>query len=103
MYFQRSLVVATVVKSSNGRAAFFATVHSASAFVIILLQVFATGGPSGHSAGPWPCMPQCSSFKPNSLASTRPNHDTLSHFQAVCSSSSVSRQRSPPSPWHACS
>ena len=43
MYFQRSLVVASVVKDSNSRAAFFATVYSMSALVTILLQMFATG------------------------------------------------------------
>ncbi len=43
MYFQRSLVIATVVKDSNSRTAFFAVVHSASASATIILQMFATG------------------------------------------------------------
>jgi len=43
MYFQRSLVVATTVSDANDRAAFFATVYSASALLTILLQISATG------------------------------------------------------------
>ncbi|GAX79612.1 hypothetical protein CEUSTIGMA_g7053.t1 [Chlamydomonas eustigma] len=43
MYFQRSLVVASVVKDSNNRTAFFASVYSLSALVTIMLQMFATG------------------------------------------------------------
>ncbi|KAF5834138.1 hypothetical protein DUNSADRAFT_9298 [Dunaliella salina] len=43
MYFQRSLVVATMVKAANDRTQFFATVYSFSAVVICALQLLATG------------------------------------------------------------
>ena len=43
MYFQRTLVVSTLVKDANSRSTFFASVYSASALVIIVLQVLATG------------------------------------------------------------
>jgi len=45
MYFQRSLVVATMVKAANDRTEFFASVYSFSAVLICGLQLLATGEP----------------------------------------------------------
>lgn len=43
MYFQRSLVVASMVHAASERTEFFATVYSFSAVLICGLQLLATG------------------------------------------------------------
>jgi len=55
MYFQRSLVVATMVKAANDRTEFFASVYSFSAVLICLLQLLATGEGQGRPGGSVTC------------------------------------------------
>ncbi len=43
MYFERALVVAKQVSGTSGRTAFFATLNTYSAAIIIVFQLFATG------------------------------------------------------------